>query len=698
MIADTPVDRAPAQIKKQVEGKEAMPKPKVDAPAGRLPPGADRQAHSEGHADRRGLDSVLAELPPVRHAWPALSPDRLTTFVCCDGPYLERHGLAFARSLDRNAPGAHLHIHLINPDADARRRAETLELARTTLSYSLERFDFSGRSSEFARTYCASIRFVRQYQFLCASEQAVFAFDVDVLVRGSLEPLRRALVQGNFDCAVHSRPKARKRREKFLVSAFYASPTPGGRSFLQGIAMRIASALLDGGAAWYLDQIAFYDCYRAHRRAAAPLRLYHLPKALSDWEFDKSSLLWVAKGWRKEASEVFLAHQAAYRTPEERRARLPTVTSTRPRVGLVLPRLDLPFKRPTRPKDLWSLVKGPGEEGRRLRRHWTAFADVLSEAFRDRGCEVRRFNQPVWRVTTDFVEALDVDLAFLPHKQRFHFPGLTRPAWLYTQQVFPWLFSLDPLGWSGAGARYPCNFGAGDPARGTFERYAELIVNRNASKFDQPPRLTRRDLVARGDIPDHPYIFMPCQRPTDQSVRLFCDHDPADLVRALAGWARGRDIPMVFKAHPTNLASARPIRQAAGEDGVYWSDASVHDLIAHSAAVYVVNSSVGFEALLHDKPVVTFGRVEYDAVTVRGDLVALNRTWDAVASSDPTQRRTAYRRFVDWYCRLYCVDLSDPQATEARISALAEEILETPARVAAAEPEAVTVSKALSIK
>jgi hypothetical protein len=673
-----------------------MLEPKVEAPDGRPLRGRHRETNFENSAERRGLDSILAELPPVRHAWPALSPDRLTTFVCCDGPYLERHGLAFARSLDRNTPGAHLHIHLINPDADARRRAATLELPHTTLSYSLERFDFSGRSSEFARTYCASIRFVRQYQLLCASEQAVFSFDVDALVRGRLEPLRRTLIRGNYDCAVHSRLRTRKNHEKFLASAFYASPTPAGRSFLEGIAVRIASALLSGGAAWYTDQIAFYDCYRAHRRGAVPLRLYHLPKELSDWDFDKRSLLWVAKGRSKEASEIFVAHQAAYRTPEERRARLPVASTSRRRIGVVLPRLDLPFKNPARPRDLWSLIKGPGEEDLRRRRHWADLADHLSETFRERGCVVRRFDRPLWRVTTDFVEGLDVDLVLLPHKQRFHFPGLTRPAWFYKQQAFPWLFSLDPLGWGGAGARYPCDYDAGDPARGTFERYAQLIVGRNASKFAQPPRLTRRDLVARGDIPDRPYIFMPCQGPTDQSVRLFCDHDPADLVRELAGWARGRDIPVVFKAHPRNRASTRLLQQSAGNDGVYWSDASVIDLIAHCEAVYVIDSGVGFEALLHDKPVVTFGRVEYDAVTVHGELGALDRTWDTAAGADQARRRNAYRRFVDWYCRFYCVDLSDPPSAAARLLALAEEMLAAPACGAATESEAVIRPEALS--
>jgi hypothetical protein len=299
----------------------------------------------------------------------------------------------------------------------------------------------------------------------------------------------------------------------------------------------------------------------------------------------------------------------------------------------------------------------------------------LGDAFREAGCEVRLEIRPLWRVTTDFVEGLDVDLAFIPYKQRFHLPGLRLPAYFYTQQVFPWLFSVDPLGWNAAGALYPCDDSAGDPERGTFERYAERIV---WGRLKKTPRLARQELVARGDIPDGPYIFVPYQSPTDQTIRLFCDHDPVDVVGALAGWARQRAIPLVLEAHSMHVNGVRSFQRVTRGPGVYWSTANVHDLIAHSAAVYVINGGVGFEALLHDKPVVTFGRVEYDAVTIHGALGALDGTWDAVVRSDPVQRRGAYRRFVDWYCRIYCIDLSDPADVAARLAALVERTVAAP--------------------
>jgi CDP-glycerol glycerophosphotransferase (TagB/SpsB family) len=153
---------------------------------------------------------------------------------------------------------------------------------------------------------------------------------------------------------------------------------------------------------------------------------------------------------------------------------------------------------------------------------------------------------------------------------------------------------------------------------------------------------------------------------------------------------------LVFKAHPTNIKSAKPLREVTQGADVYWSSASVHDLIAYSDAVYVINSGVGFEALLQNKPVVTFGRVEYDAVSIHGDLRRLDRTWEVVRNSDPFQRIATYKKFVDWYCRRYCVDLSDPKVANARLSVLVEEILTAPACVAAAEPKICALSEACS--
>lgn len=48
---------------------------------------------------------------------------------------------------------------------------------------------------------------------------------------------------------------------------------------------------------------------------------------------------------------------------------------------------------------------------------------------------------------------------------------------------------------------------------------------------------------------------------------------------------------------------------------IYLYKDSIHDAIAQASTVYVINSGVGFESLLHLKPVVTFGKSDYMAMT-----------------------------------------------------------------------------------
>lgn len=627
-----------------------------------------------GRAPVPDLEALLFELPAIQGPWPDPDPEGLLVFVGCDSAYLLEHGLPFAVSLDRNSPGTRLHVHLVNPDsaAEAMLRRIAGTLTGTTLTRTSESFDFTGLSAEFTRSYCASIRFVRLFQLLQAVQRSVLLLDIDVLVRGDLR-LVKAIADGH-DCAIHTRFQSRRKRERLFASVFYAEPTPATLTYLEDVATRIASMIVTRRARWYVDQCALYDAYRAGRASGSGLRLRHLPLEYADWTFGKRSILWAGKGWRKRRDETYLAQRAAYIPKADRLTALPPVMALgSPRVAVLLPRLDLPFKNPGGLRGLPDRLRRRSPQDMGLRAQWRALAEAIVSACRRHGCEATLVVHPLWKMTTEFVERLEADLVFIPHKQRFHFDRLHCHTFFYMQMTFPWLFTVDPLGWSAGSSAYPCDYRAGEPESGTFERYVKRVVRKNESKYTQPASRTRDALVARGEIPEGPYIFFACQRPNDQAIRFFSPYEVVDVVAGLARWARDRGVSVVLKAHPTNPKSARPLIEATDGLGAYWSTASVHDLIGHSEAVYVINSGVGFEAMLHNKPVVTFGQVEYDAVTIHGDLGALDRVWQDVQGSEPDRRLASYRRFVDWYCRLYCVDLSDSDSADARLAAVIAE-------------------------
>ena len=59
-----------------------------------------------------------------------------------------------------------------------------------------------------------------------------------------------------------------------------------------------------------------------------------------------------------------------------------------------------------------------------------------------------------------------------------------------------------------------------------------------------------------------------------------------------------------------------------------WSDLSIHDLIAAAEIVVTVNSGVGMETVLHQKPVYAFGRANYSEISAPSLEAAFSHTPD----------------------------------------------------------------------
>jgi capsule polysaccharide export protein KpsC/LpsZ len=106
-----------------------------------------------------------------------------------------------------------------------------------------------------------------------------------------------------------------------------------------------------------------------------------------------------------------------------------------------------------------------------------------------------------------------------------------------------------------------------------------------------------------------------------------------------------------------------------------WREENIHDLIDECDAVFLVNSGVGFEALLHAKPIVMFGRAEYDCVAIRATIDEIDAAWAACQSSDPDLRARQYGQFFDWFTTEYAVDLSREDVRDRQLQRLVQEFL-----------------------
>ena len=272
------------------------------------------------------------------------------------------------------------------------------------------------------------------------------------------------------------------------------------------------------------------------------------------------------------------------------------------KVSILFPRLDVTFK------------EGPVPEARGeippIRVHWQNMGNRLFNHHRFVGDLVHFIEKPLWQFTPEYVESLDADIVYIPHKSTDTFPVRGKEVRYYMQTVFPFQFYIDSKGFAGGASRYPFDFDANrEVPHGSFYAQMQARAALNESKFEQP---ANTDLY----LPDDYFLYL-CQIPHDETIKYHSDISVLDALFATCKTAEKLNIPLIVKGHPVNPGSMAPLHQLTTQfKNAYWVDnISIHDLIPHSKAVIVVNSGTGMETLLHKKPIVTFGRCEYDCVS-----------------------------------------------------------------------------------
>ncbi|HEX5448842.1 MAG TPA: hypothetical protein VFW85_02150 [Gaiellaceae bacterium] len=126
---------------------------------------------------------------------------------------------------------------------------------------------------------------------------------------------------------------------------------------------------------------------------------------------------------------------------------------------------------------------------------------------------------------------------------------------------------------------------------------------------------------------DRPFVYFPLHVTDDYKIKRIIPHavDQASLIEQVAdALPSGYDI--VLKEHPMSVGrnSVALLRRLRKRHNVKLVNAytSTHELIERSEAVVVIGSTVGLEALLYDKPVLTMGDPYYAGYGVTLDLTS----------------------------------------------------------------------------
>lgn len=192
-----------------------------------------------------------------------------------------------------------------------------------------------------------------------------------------------------------------------------------------------------------------------------------------------------------------------------------------------------------------------------------------------------------------------------------------------------------------------------------FDVEKQRVIGGNISKYGQPPATKVERLPEK-------YIFVALQILAD-AVSQNAFVTPFEMIDEVIETARKTGICVVIKRHPMCNAPevTAHLSKLKFDRNVVLSTSSIHPLIRGSQAVCVVNSGVGSEALLHEKPVYVFGKSDYMAA-----CFICRKAGDFATAFVPNKSRLSaveLRQFWWMYRKQYAIDLQDRLASSMDI-------------------------------
>jgi capsular polysaccharide export protein len=189
---------------------------------------------------------------------------------------------------------------------------------------------------------------------------------------------------------------------------------------------------------------------------------------------------------------------------------------------------------------------------------------------------------------------------------------------------------------------------------GRARQLRELIVTSRISKYNLPAS-DRLTIAAR---PEQRVLLVPGQVADDASVRLGTQSvsDNLSLLRAVRH--AHPDAYIIYKPHPDVLSGNRrgalddvpepPWDAIVGQVPLAACLAAVHE-------VHTMTSLVGFEALLRDLPVTTYGQPFYAGWGLTRDLAPLARRTRRLSLDELVAGALLrYPRYVSWSASCFC--------------------------------------------
>jgi hypothetical protein len=299
---------------------------------------------------------------------------------------------------------------------------------------------------------------------------------------------------------------------------------------------------------------------------------------------------------------------------------------------------------------------------------WMEFQGMLKECLQELGHRISYRNEggPFDPISSE--EECLADKRIYVHQCKKH---NMQGDLFWMQMHMKYLFTLDTMGWgadnSQLGRRGECKDEEG--AKEFCEALSKSLCKSGQSKCEQP-NIT-------SETPNN-FILVPVQIPRDYTI---LHHSPITVkyfIESIQAWANEASTEVCFKMHPNNkydLDLHAIVDEAARVSPlVHKVEGNIHELIKRSRGVFVINSGTGFEALVHGKPVCTFGNCDYNVVSHNADIRRLDEARDFIYSYEGECQELGYK-FVKWYHEKYAYDVRDKDECKRRLTEYLKEKL-----------------------
>lgn len=358
-------------------------------------------------------------------------------------------------------------------------------------------------------------------------------------------------------------------------------------------------------------------------------RLLHLP-------FDNALLSSKPKPLLIDAPLLSFCFTSHFKRPKE------AISDKKNTVAIIMRRIDLPFNKqiiPTRQRAIQNI-------NNTQRLYWESFPLLLREAIKSHNIGVDIYCVANGNITENFIDGLRHETIYVPHKNQQQL----RDSRLrfYMQELYPWFFTIDKKGWGPTHSkRRQAHFESSH-----YDKQVETLI----STLKQSK--TTKYKQTKAFIPDAD-VFFPLQVPDDESIRFGSPYPFNTIVCAVIRWAKKNKVRILFKTHPMAEARLPNALHLPSHFIKLTKKGNIHDILEKVPVVFVVNSSVGLEALLYEKPIVSFGKSIYDELTFSSDIneESIQLAYQKAIAAPPLKRQ--YLKWLSWYFFTEGINLTD---------------------------------------